>query len=181
MIYFAILLIFVKIFDMIISHIVAVSKNFVIGNNNRLPWKMPSDARYFHEVTMGHVVVMGRKNYEANKKALPGRTNIVITRNNTFKPQDAIIVLSINEALDIARELKEEEVFIVGGGEIYSQTMDIIDRIYITLIDTIVEGDTFYPEINISDYKIVSEIKHSADSKNPHDWTYYVLETNTNH
>ncbi len=76
---------------MILSHIVAVSRNFVIGRDNRLPWKMPADARYFHDVTMGHVVIMGRKNYEANKKALPGRENIVITRRADFRPADAVI------------------------------------------------------------------------------------------
>lgn len=161
---------------MIISHIVAVSKNFIIGENNHLPWHMPSDARYFHDKTMGHVVIMGRKNYEANKKALPGRTNIVITRNKNFQPDDTIVVHSVNEALDKAGKFHDDEVFIVGGGDIYRQTLNIADRIYITMINTVVEGDTSYPEINIEDYPVLSREEHKADSKNPFDWTYYILK-----
>jgi len=167
---------------MIVSHIVAVSRNRVIGKNNGLPWNMPSDAQYFHDVTMGHPVIMGRKNYEANRKALPGRLNIVITRRKDFSPDDAVIVNSIDEALRIAKAAKGDkpeiirEIFIVGGGEIYRQTLDIADRIYITVIDTVVDGDTFYPEINFSNYNILSEEKHTADDRNPHNWTYYILE-----
>ncbi len=160
---------------MILSHIVAVSKNFVIGKNNRLPWHMPSDASYFHKVTMGHAVIMGRKNYLANKGALPGRTNIVITRNPLFKPGDALVVHSPEEAINLAGERKEEEAFIVGGGEIYRQTLDMVDRIYITLIDAMVGGDTTYPEIDFSNYRIISKIPHKADEKNPYDWTYFIL------
>lgn len=167
---------------MIISHIVAVSTNWVIGKNNRLPWKMPSDAKYFHDITMGHEVIMGRKNYEANRKALPGRTNIVITRQENFHPQDALVVKSIEEALGLASNLNApdsmhpHEVFIVGGGEIYRQTLSLVNRIYITIIDTLIEGDTYYPEIDLSDYSILSEEKHLADENNPHNWTYYILE-----
>lgn len=158
---------------MIISHIVAVSKNWVIGKGNRLPWNMPSDTQYFHDVTMGHPVIMGRKNYQANKKALPARLNIVISGNIDFHPDDAIVVNSIDQALGL---VNHREVFIVGGGEIYKQTLNIADRIYITVIDTIVDGDTYYPEINFDDYKILKEEKHRLDEENPHDWTYYVLE-----
>lgn len=159
---------------MIISQIVAVSKNWVIGKDNHLPWNMPSDAKYFHDITTGHPVIMGRKNYEANKKALPGRLNIVVTRKSNFQPEDAIVVHSIDQALGI---VNHPEVFIVGGGEIYRETLDITDRIYITVIDTLVEGDTFYPEIDFSDYKILSKDPHSADEQNPYNWTYYILES----
>jgi dihydrofolate reductase len=148
----------------------------VIGRNNRLPWKMPYDAKYFHEVTMGHVVIMGRRNYEANRKALPGRTNIVITRNPSFRPADATVAGSIVEALGIARELHEEEVFIVGGGEIYQQTLGMVNRIYLTIIHTVAEGDTFYPEIYPDDYRILSKRSYTADSRNPFNWTYYILD-----
>ncbi len=160
---------------MILSHIVAVSKNFVIGSNNHLPWKMPSDARYFHDVTIGHAVIMGRKNYEANKKALPGRTNIVITRNKAFLLPDATVVHTLDDAISMAAGMKEEEAFIVGGGEIYRQSLDLIDRIYITVIDTIVKGDTSYPSIRFDDYNLISEKHFQADDRNPFDWTYYVL------
>lgn len=162
---------------MILSHIVAVSKNFVIGNNQELPWKMPEDLRYFHRVTGGHIVIMGRKNYEANGKALRNRTNIVITRSESFRPGDAIVTGSIEEALQVARSYHPEECFIVGGGEIYRQTLDLVDRIYITVIETEVRGDTFYPEIDFSDYRIVSKISKKADEENPFDHTYYIVES----
>lgn len=161
---------------MVISHIVAVSRNFVIGKNNSLPWRMPADMRYFHKVTDGHIVIMGRKNYEANGKALKNRTNIVITRNNAFRPDDALVTHDIDKALEIARSDHPEEVFIVGGGEIYKQTLDRADRIYITVIETEVEGDAHYPKIDFSDYTIVSRIHKKADQQNPYDHTYYILE-----
>ncbi len=160
---------------MILSHIVAVSRNFIIGRNNHLPWKMPDDARYFLDVTLGHAVIMGRKNYEANKKALPGRTNIVISRHHDFYPADAFIVHTIEEAIKMAGELEEEEAFIVGGGEIYRQTLGMVNRIYITVIETEVEGDTSYPVIDFNDYRIISKKFNPADKKNPFDWTYYIL------
>ncbi len=162
---------------MILSHIVAISKNFVIGRNNRLPWHMPDDLRYFHKVTRGHTVVMGRKNYEANGGALKGRTNIVITRRSDFRLPDAIVTSSISKAVERAKKQGEKECFIVGGGEIYQQTLNSVNRIYITVIDTLVDGDTFYPEINFDDFRIVSREDHKADEKNPYDWTYFVLET----
>ena len=96
---------------MIISHIVAVSKNFAIGKNNKLPWKMPEDMQYFHRVTAGHIVIMGRKNYEANRGALKGRTNIVITRNDNFRPSDAIVTDSIEHAIQIAERAQSGRSF----------------------------------------------------------------------
>lgn len=161
---------------MIISHIAAVSRNLVIGKNNKLPWKMPEDMRYFHKVTDGHIVIMGRKNYEANGKALRNRTNIVITRNKGFHPADAIVTDSVDKALDIARTFYPEEVFIVGGGEIYQQTLYVAERIYLTIIETEADGDTFYPKIDFSDYMVLSKNEKLADSQNPFDHTYYILQ-----
>ncbi len=161
---------------MILSHIVAVSTNFVIGKNNQLPWRMPEDMQYFHRVTKGHIVIMGRKNYEANRGALKGRTNIIVTRNDKFRPADAIIAKNIEQAINIAAGFSPEEVFIVGGGEIYRQTLDLVNRIYITIIHTEVEGDAFYPKIDPKDYHIVSKIEKKADMLNPFYHTYYILE-----
>lgn len=160
---------------MVLSHIVAVSKNFVIGKENKLPWRMPEDMRYFHRVTFGHIVIMGRKNYEANRGALKGRTNIIITRNDKFRPDDAIVTDSIERAINIAQGFKPEEVFIVGGGEIYRQTLGLVERIYITIIDTEVEGDAYYPEIDPNNYHIISKIDKRADRENPFNHTYYIL------
>jgi dihydrofolate reductase len=120
---------------------------------------------------------MGRKNYEANgNRALKGRTNIVITHRKDYNLKDSIVVYSLEEAIEYASNLKEEEAFIVGGGEIFKQSLDLADRIYITLIDTVARGDTYYPEINFSDWDIISEIPNKADEKNPFDYTYFILQ-----
>ena len=161
---------------MLISHIVAVSRNFVIGTKNKLPWRMPDDMNYFHRVTIGHVVVMGRKNYEANGGALKGRTNIVITRDKSFKPEDAQVAYTIDMGISLAKSHNPEELFIVGGGEIYRQTLSMADRIYITMIDMEAEGETSYPRIDFNNYKIISRIHKSADKINPYNHTYYILE-----
>jgi dihydrofolate reductase len=161
---------------MFLSHIVAVTNNFVIGKNNKLPWRMPEDMRYFHKVTEGHIVIMGRKNYEANGGALKGRTNIVITRNREFTPHDAIVTESIEKAIHKAATFLPEEVFIVGGGEIYRQTLELVHRIYITIIDTVLEGDAYYPEIDPEQYRIISKTEKKADLENPFDHCYYILE-----
>ena len=164
---------------MILSHIVAVSKNFVIGSNNRLPWHMPDDMQYFHRVTEGHIVIMGRKNYQANGKALRRRSNIVLTRDVNFMPGDALVVHNLQDAIALAESYGPEEVFIVGGGEIYAQSLNLVDRIYITIIETVVQGDAFYPEIKLKDYRILSKIEQKADQKNPFDHCYYILERNS--
>ena len=161
---------------MIISHIVATSENNVIGKNNRLPWQMPADMAYFKKVTKGHYVIMGRKNYESEGKALEDRINIVMTRDKGFKIDDGIVVHSLNEALDIPRNKKEKEVFIVGGGNIYEQSIGIADRIYLTRIHAIIEGDVFYPELNISEWKLVSEMYHKNDTLNPFNYTFCIYE-----
>ena len=161
---------------MIISHIVAVSENNVIGKSNKLPWHMPADKAYFNRVTKGHYIVMGRKNYESEGKALKDRINVVITRNREFKIDDGIIVHSINEALDIPQKNKAEEVFIVGGGNIYKQSINIADRIYLTRIHTIIEGDVFYPELNKSQWTLLSEISYKKDNMNPFDYTFCIYE-----
>lgn len=121
-------------------------------------------------------MIMGRKNYEANRKALPDRTNIVISQNVNYQLEDAIVVHSIERALEIARSLGEEEAFIVGGGEIYKLTLHLVDRIYITIIDTIAEGDTSYPHLDFSKWHLLSETPMKKDENNPFDFTYYLLE-----
>ncbi len=161
---------------MIISHIVAVSENNVIGKDNKLPWNMPADMAYFNRVTKGHYIIMGRKNYESEGKALMDRINIVITGNREFKINDGIIVHSLNEAIEIPRKNKEKEVFIVGGGNIYKQSIDIADRIYLTRIHAVIEGDVFYPELNKPQWKSLSEISCKKDNMNPFDYTFCIYE-----
>ena len=161
---------------MIISQIVAVSLNNVIGVNNGLPWDMPSDMAYFKAKTLGHHIVMGRRNYEAEGKALPGRVNIVLTRNTGYKIPDGIVVHRIEEAIDIARNAGETELFIVGGEQIYRLAMPFTDRIYLTRIHTVVEGDTFYPELDEKVWKEISRISNKKDQRNPFDYDFLVYE-----
>ncbi len=159
-----------------ISQIVAVSTNNVIGVNNGLPWHMPGDMAYFKEKTWGHHIVTGRRNYEAEGKALPGRVNIVLTRNADFSIADGIVVHQLPDAIDLARKAGETELFIVGGEEIYKLAMPLTDKIYLTRIHAEVEGDTFYPEIDMNIWKEVSRIEHQKDAQNPYDFDFLVYE-----
>lgn len=161
---------------MILSHIVAVSENNVIGKNNSLPWYMPEDMIYFKNTTWGHTVIMGRKNYESEGKALPGRTNIVITRNRNFIIKDGIVVHSISDAIKKAVSISNDEIFIIGGGDIYRQTLNITNNIYLTRIHTVLEGDVFYPEVDTEKWIAVKQKFHSKNKQNPFDFTYYIYQ-----
>ncbi len=161
---------------MIISQIVAISRNRIIGKDNRLPWHMPDDLAYFFRMTRERHIIIGRKNYEANGTALPNRINIVVTRKKDYIAPGCIVINNFNDAINYARERGEEEVFISGGGEIYKATLAISDRIYLTLIDAEVEGDVYYPELDIGQWQIVSEEKHKADLHNKYDYIYFVFE-----
>lgn len=162
---------------MIISQIVAVSLNNVIGINNGLPWKMPDDTAYFKNKTMGHHVVTGRKNYEAEGKALPGRVNLVLTRNRHFQIPDGEVFHKIEDAIEFAKKAEEDELFIVGGEEIYNLAMPLTDRIYLTRIHTKVEGDTYYPALDYSTWKEISKSEHKKDTKNPFGYDFIVYES----
>ena len=161
---------------MIISQIVAVSLNNVIGVNRGLPWHMPSDLKYFREKTLGHHIVMGRRNYEAEGKALPDRVNIVLTRNPDYQIPDGMVVHKLEDAVEIARKAGESELFIVGGEEIYRLAMPFTDRIYLTRIHVEVEGDTFYPGLDMKIWKEVSRISNKKDDRNPFDYDFLVYE-----
>jgi dihydrofolate reductase len=162
-----------------LSIIVAASENNVIGKNNQLPWHLPADMKYFKEKTMGHCVIMGRKNFESipdKYRPLSGRTNIVVTRQKDFKGGAVIISHSLAEAIQIAKDKNETECFIIGGGEIFSQSMSICDCIYLTRIHAHIEGDVFFSEINMDEWKEVSIEKFSANEKNKYDFSFITLE-----
>jgi len=161
---------------MIISQIVAASLNNVIGKDNGLPWRMPTDMAYFKNTTWGHHIVTGRRNYEAEGKALPGRVNIVLTRNPDFQISDGIVVHQLDEAIEFASKAGEDELFIVGGAEIYKLAMQLTERIYLTRIHAHIEGDTFYPELDMTVWKQVSIHRRKADEKNPYDYDFLVYE-----
>jgi dihydrofolate reductase len=130
----------------IISHIVNVSENLVIGRDNDLLWRLPEDLKRFKEITMGHPMIMGRKTYESIGRPLPGRTSIVVTHNKDLKIDGVIVVHTIEEALEKAKEIEKEEVFIIGGGQIFNETFNITDKIYLTLVHIEAEGNVYYPK-----------------------------------
>ena len=165
--------------NMIVSGIAALSKNKVIGKNNDLPWRLPDDMKFFMETTKGHHVVMGRKNYDSlhdRFKPLPDRTNIVITRQKDFKAPGCTVLNAIEPALEMARRNSEQECFIIGGAEIYRLAMPYTSRLYLTEIDAVVEGDTFFPELNADDWKEVSRKRHPADLRHPYAFEIVVYD-----
>ncbi len=157
------------------SIIVAKAENNVIGKNNDLIWHMPNDMKHFRSTTMGHYIIMGRKTFEATKKPLPGRTSIVITRNEDYKAEGCIVVRNIEDAFRLGEENKQEEVFILGGGEIYKQAIELADKIYLTEIHDSFEGDTYFPEIDYSRWKEIKREELEPDEKNPHPYAFVEL------
>jgi dihydrofolate reductase len=163
---------------MLVSAIVAVAQNGVIGKDNQIPWYLPADLKYFKKVTTGHHVIMGRKCFESIGRPLPNRTNVVITRDPFFVATGCLVVHSIEEALNLALENEETEAFIIGGGEIYRQSLQYWDNIYFTEVDVKPEGDIFFEPLDDS-WKLSSEEAHKADDKNEFDYIYKVFERGT--
>ena len=142
-----------------ISIIAALGKTSrAIGNNNQLLWHIPEDLRHFKALTLGHPVVMGSKTFASIGKPLPGRPNIVITDDATFAHNDVYVCHSIDEALDKALSLDEVEIFIIGGGSIYAQTISLADRLYLTVVDSDTEGDVLFPEYTSLPFTVVERI-----------------------
>lgn len=163
---------------MILSIIAAVARNGVIGRDNDLPWRLPADLKYFRARTLGRPCLMARKTFESLGGGLKGRTNIVLTSQEDFRAEGAIVVHSIDEGLRVAEEhLGEgEEVMILGGATLYEQILPRVDRMYITEVDAEPQGDTTFPEFDESAWKIVARDDHEADERNPHDYSFVVRE-----
>lgn len=162
---------------MIISCIVAKGENNEIGVDLDLPWRLSSDLKYFRLKTTGHHILMGRKNFDSIGKALPNRTSIVVTRDKEWYRSDVIVVHDILEGIALAKARGEEELFIIGGGNIYAQTSHLWDRLYLTEVEaTIPEANVFFPEIDFDEWKLVSEESHLADEKNVYNFCFKVLE-----
>ena len=163
-----------------VSLIVAVSENNVIGKDNNLIWHLPKDMKFFKNTTLHHHVIMGRKNFESiphKFRPLPNRTNIIISRNTNYTAANSLVVSSIQKALEIAKENSDPEPFIIGGGEIYKLALklDLVDRIYLTRIHGVFEGDTFFPELDNS-WKEISKEDHLSDEKHDYDFSFIILE-----
>lgn len=161
---------------MIISAIVAMSSNRVIGRDGDLPWHLPRDMKFFKETTMGHHIIMGRNNYASmDYRPLRGRFNIVLTRDPFFITSSAIVMHSIEEALSYAYDAGETEAFIIGGGEIYKQSLPLLDKIYLTEVITELPGDTYFPEIDLNEWNIASSLLAEPDEKNEYPMRFDVL------
>jgi dihydrofolate reductase len=166
---------------MIISMIAAVSKNRVIGKDNDLPWKLPDDMKFFMETTKGHHAIMGRKNYESiphKFKPLPNRTNIVVTRQKNFNAPGCIVVDSVEKGLTIARQNHETEAFVIGGAEIYKLGLPFADRLYLTEINAEIEGDTFFPEYDKTQWQEASRQHHDKDERHVYDFDFVIYDKN---
>ncbi len=137
-----------------VSIISALATNRTIGVNNTLPWRLPDDLKYFKALTLGHHILMGRKTYESIGKPLPGRTTVIITRGNYPAPEGVKIAHSLQEAIDVCGS--DEEIFFVGGAELYAQALPLADRLYLTEIQAEVEGDAWFPEYDRTQWKEVS-------------------------
>ena len=161
---------------MIISLIVAMDEKRGIGKDGKLPWRLSSDLKRFRELTMGHHLVVGRKTFESIGKPLPGRQMIVVTRNPGFRPEGCLIGDTVQTALELAKERGETEVFVIGGAEIYAQTLDVADRIYLTQVHAVVEADTFFPEHSPGSWTEMQSVFHPADDNNKYAFTFKVLE-----
>ena len=161
---------------MIVSAIVAATENWVIGRNNDIPWYLSNDLKYFKKTTLNHHIIMGRNTYASIGRPLPKRTNIVLTRNLFYVIQNCLMAHSIQEALELAYDNGEKEAFIIGGGKIYQDSFDLLDRIYLTVVHTELEGDTFFPKLDSTDWKEVSSITHKADEKNDFDHTFKIFD-----
>jgi dihydrofolate reductase len=161
---------------MTISLVVAAAENNAIGKDNQLLWNLPNDLKFFKNLTWGMLVIMGRKTYESFNKLLPGRVNIVITRKTDWKAEGAIVVANLDEALTKAKESNFKEAFIIGGGEIYNQSIDRADKIYITRVHANFDADTFFPAIDESKWKLTSNEDFKKDDKHAYDYSFQVWE-----
>jgi dihydrofolate reductase len=161
---------------MIISLIVAVSENNAIGKDNKLLWHLPNDLQFFKNTTWGMPVIMGRKSFDGIKKPLPGRINIVITRQKDWKKDGVIVAFDLQDALKKADETNCKEAFVIGGGEIYKWAMPIADKIFITRVHTVIEGDTYFPVINASEWLQVSNEDFPTDDKHKFAYSFQVWE-----
>jgi len=163
---------------MIVSTIVAVAKNDVIGDGNDIPWRLSTDLKYFKKTTTGHHVIMGRKTFASMGRPLPNRTNIVLTRDPHFIATGIIVAHSIEEALTIAYNNEEEEVFIMGGGEIYKQSQAYWDKVYLTRVMLEPKGDIIFPLLKPDEWKRISAEAHRAGEKDECDFVIEVYERN---
>jgi dihydrofolate reductase len=162
----------------LVSFVVAVSANGVIGRNDTVPWRLSTDLKRLKSLTMGHHVIMGRKTFETLPAPLPGRTNVVVTREAGYRaPEGVLVAASVEEALELAAA--DEEIFILGGAQIYAQALHRANRMYLTEVHTDVKGDTYFPDFDeVVEWKLVDREDHEADEKNEFPFSFLLYERN---
>ncbi len=163
-----------------LSMIWAMAENHTIGRNNKLPWHLPNDLKYFKQLTTGKPVIMGRKTYDSIGKPLPNRVNIVITRDSEFSVEGIKAVHSLDEALDLAEAecliSGSEEVIVMGGEQIYNLCLPKADRLYVTFVHADIEGDAHFPKLNWDDFAEIGRESYQADGPNPYDYSFAVFD-----
>ncbi len=152
---------------MAVSIIVAMAENRVIGRANGLPWKLSADLKRFKALTMGHHIVMGRRTYESIGRLLPGRTTVIVSRREGYAVEGAVVVSSLEEAIALS-----DDLFVIGGGQVYEEVLPLADRIYLTRVQAAVDGDTWFPEVDWKGWKLLAQESHPADGKNDHPYTF---------
>ena len=164
-----------------ITMIAAAAKNLTIGKSGDLPWRLPDDMKFFMDTTTGHPVIMGRKSYEAlppKFRPLPNRTNIIVTRNQDYQANEAVVLTDIQSAIKYAETIEVEEIFITGGGEIYKLGLDHATHIYLTEINAEVEGDAHFPEFDRSEWQEVWRKHHPKDERHGFDFDFVLYARN---
>ncbi|MCF6137327.1 dihydrofolate reductase [Pseudalkalibacillus berkeleyi] len=159
-----------------ISLLFAMGSNRVIGKDNDLPWHLPEDLKWFKKVSTGHTIIMGRKTYESIGKPLPNRKNVIVTTDQSYEAEGCVVTHSIEEAL----QQSGDEKVVIGGTQIFKQVLDQTDRIYMTYIDEEFEGDTFFPELDDSNWILKSKEKGIKDEKNPYDYYFMIYDRKSN-
>ncbi len=158
----------------------AMARNRTIGRDNALPWHLPEDLKFFKRVTMGKPIIMGRKTWESIGRPLPGRCNIVISRNKSFHASGVEAVSTLQQAIRLAERISRrdgvDEVSVIGGAEIYAQALPLADRLYLTQVHADIEGDTFFPKLDLGLWQEVEREDYTASGENPYDYSFLVLE-----
>lgn len=159
-----------------LSMIVAMGENRVIGKDNTMPWHLPNDLQYFKKTTTGKTIIMGRKTFDSLGRVLPNRKHVVLTRSNDSFPEEVDVIHDIDDIFQYIENNKEEEIFIIGGGQLFKLMLPYTDRLYVTLIDQPFSGDVYFPEIDENEWELIRKEKGLKDEKNPYDYYYLVYE-----
>lgn len=151
-----------------------MARNRVIGANGAIPWRLPNELKLFKSVTMGHHIIMGRKTYESIGRLLPGRTTVIVTRQQDYRVDGAVIAHSLQDA--VAASAGDDEIFVIGGGELYQAALPLADRVYLTVVDAEPEGDTFMPQMAPAQWREHSSQEFPADDRHQHSYRFMVYD-----